>query len=472
MARRRRSKKNKRQTARDKIARYVAQRYDSARPTERFHWKHCDGKSVDASLDPETRRIQRERARYEIANNSWAYGAAMTLANAVVGNGPRLQLISRDWDDIAPDVLETIEWDFSEWSEEIRFGEKLRAMRFARFQDGESFAVLFDNKRRDGVRLDIAPIDAERVCASIDTLDPSDVDGIKLDEWGAPVSYRVRTQHPGDDLGFVEDATIYPAQNIVHWYRRALPEQHRGCSEISPALNLFAYLERYTRAVVTAAETAADLAMVFYTDGADEGYVDEEPTDGEKPFAEIPFTRGLTIAAPYGMKPAQIKAEQPTSTYSMLVDELLGEIGASIGLPRLLMKHCAAGYNYASGRLDFQEYYRFIRLNQKSCEISVLLPIFRAWLKEWELVNDVQLPKIFPQWYWDGTEHVDPAKEANAQATRLSSLTSNLAIEYGKQGRDWEDELNQIAKERAKMKELGLDFVNNPSADGDNEVEA
>lgn len=444
--------------------RVEAQRYDSARPSERFHWKHVDSKSVDASLDPETRRIQRERARYEIANNSWAYGAAMTLANAVVGNGPRLQLISRDEFD-----AERVEWDFAEWSEEVRLGEKLRAMRFARFQDGESFAVLFDNKRRDGVRLDLAPIDAERVCAALDSLDANDVDGIKLDEWGAPVSYRVLTQHPGGELGFVEDATIYPAANVLHWYRRALPEQHRGCSEISPALNLFAYLERYTRAVVTAAETAADLAMVFYSDGADEGYEEEPTENGEKPFAEIPFTRGLTIAAPYGMKPAQIKAEQPTSTYSMLVDELLGEIGASIGLPRLLMKHCAAGYNYASGRLDFQEYYRFIRLNQKSCEISVLLPLFRAWLKEWELVNGEQLPKVFPQWYWDGAEHVDPAKEANAQATRLAALTTNLAIEYGKQGRDWEDELNQIAKERDKMKELGLSMLNNQSSNGEEE---
>lgn len=444
--------------------RVEAQRYDSARPSERLHWKHVDSKSVDASLDPETRRIQRERARYEIANNSWAYGAAMTLANAVVGNGPRLQLISRDEFD-----AERVEWDFAEWSEEVRLGEKLRAMRFARFQDGESFAVLFDNKRRDGVRLDLAPIDAERVCASLDSLDANDVDGIKLDEWGAPVSYRVLTQHPGGELGFVEDATIYPAANVLHWYRRALPEQHRGCSEISPALNLFAYLERYTRAVVTAAETAADLAMVFYSDGADEGFEEEPTENGEKPFAEIPFTRGLTIAAPYGMKPAQIKAEQPTSTYSMLVDELLGEIGASIGLPRLLMKHCAAGYNYASGRLDFQEYYRFIRLNQKSCEISVLQPLFRAWLKEWELVNDERLPKVFPQWYWDGTEHVDPAKEANAQATRLASLTTNLAIEYGKQGRDWEDELNQIAKERDKMKELGLTILNIQGSDGEEE---
>jgi capsid protein len=60
------------------------------------------------------------------------------------------------------------------------------------------------------------------------------------------------------------------------------------------------------------------------------------------------------------------------------------------------------------------------------------------------------------QWFWDGHEHVDPSKEANAQATRLSNHTTTLANEYAKQGRDWEAELRQRAKEKQLMVELGL----------------
>jgi capsid protein len=59
-------------------------------------------------------------------------------------------------------------------------------------------------------------------------------------------------------------------------------------------------------------------------------------------------------------------------------------------------------------------------------------------------------------WFWDGVEHVDPAKEANAQAARLKNHTTTLAIEYARQGRDWEEELKQRAKEMALMKQLGL----------------
>ena len=60
------------------------------------------------------------------------------------------------------------------------------------------------------------------------------------------------------------------------------------------------------------------------------------------------------------------------------------------------------------------------------------------------------------QWFWDGHEHVDPPKEATAQATRLASNTTTLAAEYARQGKDWETELRQRAKEVALMKELGL----------------
>ena len=43
-----------------------------------------------------------------------------------------------------------------------------------------------------------------------------------------------------------------------------------------------------------------------------------------------------------------------------------------------------------------------------------------------------------------------------SQATRLASNTTTLAAEYARQGKDWETELRQRAKEVALMNELGL----------------
>jgi capsid protein len=57
---------------------------------------------------------------------------------------------------------------------------------------------------------------------------------------------------------------------------------------------------------------------------------------------------------------------------------------------------------------------------------------------------------------WDGQKHIDPLKEANAQTVRLKNLTTTLADELAVEGKDWEDHVEQIAKERKKLAELGL----------------
>jgi capsid protein len=51
---------------------------------------------------------------------------------------------------------------------------------------------------------------------------------------------------------------------------------------------------------------------------------------------------------------------------------------------------------------------------------------------------------------------VDPVKEASAQKTRLDSHTTTLAAEYAKQGKDWEAELRQRARELELIAELGM----------------
>ena len=114
----------------------------------------------------------------------------------------------------------------------------------------------------------------------------------------------------------------------------------------------------------------------------------------------------------------------------------------------------SSGYNYASGRLDHQEYQKAIRIEQQNASVVVMTPIFRQWYREYALLHN-EKPELFPvQWYWDGFEHVDPVKEANAQAIRLASGATNLQIEFGKSGRDWEDALEQLYHERAVSREL------------------
>ena len=119
--------------------------------------------------------------------------------------------------------------------------------------------------------------------------------------------------------------------------------------------------------------------------------------------------------------------------------------------------------------MDHQVHAMNQRVERDQLERTMLDRVLAAW------VNEASLAGILPDgmppfsewnwgWVWDGKDHVDPAKEANAAATRLQTLTTTLASEYARQGKRWDVELRQIAAERDLMDELGLQLPAAPGA--------
>ncbi|MCC6425705.1 MAG: phage portal protein [Phycisphaerales bacterium] len=439
-------------------------KFDSAQttPDNRKHWANADGLSPNAAVNPEVRRILRNRARYEVANNSYAKGIALTLANDTIGTGPRLQMLT---DDAVANAR--IEDAFEQWSRAVDLAGKLRTMRLARAESGEAFALLVSNPAIGSpVSLDLKLIEADQVCTPLLRRGRTDeIDGIVLDQWGNPSAYRVLKRHPGDSGSLrapIDDLTAYDtfaASAVVHYFRADRPGQLRGIPDITPALPLFAQLRRYTLATIAAAETAANFAAVIYTDAPPNGEADPlEPMD------EVELEQRLATVLPGGWKLGQVHAEQPTTTFGEFKREILNEIARCLNMPFNVAAGNSSGYNYASGRLDHQVYFKSIRVEQHQLQLTVLDRLLNAWLNEAVLVEGL-LPQSLRErgvalpehaWFWDGVEHVDPAKEATAQAPRLANHTTTLAAEYARQGRDWEQELRQRAKERALMDELGL----------------
>jgi lambda family phage portal protein len=450
--------KRVKETARTAV-RFIRATFDSAYTTSqnRRHWAHADFLSANAAARPDVRRVLRNRARYEVANNSYARGVVLTLANDVVGTGPRLQMLLGDGtNDDGKNVNGLIEREFAAWAKAIDLPGKLRTMRETRAQDGEAFGLLHTNGRlQHPVKLDTKLIEADQVTTPLFSLPtPTFVDGIVLDEFGNPKEYHVLNQHPGDFLHTMPlKYRVIPAANMVHWFRKDRPGQSRGLPDILPALPLFAQLRRYTLAVIAAAESAANVAIFMKTTA---------PAGGEAaevdPMTTMEFEPNMAVFGPEGWEPTQIKAEQPSTTYDMFKREILNEIARCLNMPYNIAACNSSGYNYSSGRLDHQTYYKSIRVDQSDLERVVLDRLLDAWMEE--------AVKVYPeldgleewphQWFWDGHDHVDPQKEAVAQAQRLASNTTTLAAEYAKQGKDWEAELRQRAKEVALMNELGL----------------
>ncbi len=464
-------------------ARVLRARYDAAQTTadNRRHWANADGLSPNTAMSAEVRRVLRNRARYEVANNSYARGIVLTLANDVVGTGPGLQMLLED-----AGVNRIIEESFAAWADAVGLAQKLRTMRMSRAESGEVFALMVNNPEIDHpIQLDLRLVEAVRIASpsAAPVMIPSsgrlpEIDGIVFDAVGNPIEYHLLRYHPGD-LHFWSAGREYeriPAETMIHYFRPDRPEQARGVPDITPALPLFAQLRRYTLAVLAAAESAANISIVMKTN---------IPAGGEaaevEPMTEMEMVPNTALFSPEGWEPSQIKAEQPATTYEMFKREILNEIARCLNMPFNVAAGNSSGYNYASGRLDHQTYFKSIHIEQSHLEAVVLDRLLHAWLAEAVLIEGL-LPQSMRtlsaskerlrgshQWFWDGHEHVDPAKEANAQAQRLANHTTTLAAEYARQGKDWETQLRQRAREQALMRELGLQEqpVPNPAQTSD-----
>ena len=450
------------------VKQQVRARFDAAQTSDDSrHWANADSLSANAALSPEVRRIIRNRARYERANNAYVHGICVTKSNDLIGIGPRVLLSTGD---AAADRSIGRAW--YDWSWNVRLADKLRVATEAKFLDGEAFGLLFTNPRLPdrGVQLDIRLLEADQVASPAydyqQTVSPdgSLVDGIEMDRHGNVIGYHVLKSHPGSNyLIGINEYDRVPAEDVLHWFRSTRPGQHRGISELAPCLRLTANMRRYTEAVIRAAEIAADLAAFVHSNSP------AATVDDVDPFAAIEIEKGTLTTLPEGWDVSQLKAEQPTNTHQAFTRTILGEFARGVNLPYHKAAFDASSYNFSSARLDGSLHDQNVRVDRDELERLWLDRIFRAWLDEALLVTGM-IPANLPPaaewnwtWVWAGNDGIDPVKEANAVETKLSTLTTSLASEYARQGKQWDEELRQIAAERQLMGELGLELGDRPS---------
>ena len=456
----------------------------SRSPEAMRHWSGAEALSADAELIPEVRSLIVSRCRFEAANNGDLAGILLTLADDTVGTGPRLQLYPDEPEPEKDDReqrrrLSRRERRFRAYAREIGLARKLRLARLAKARDGEIFIEKVVNPKLSGPqRVDLALYETEQVASAVtrtdyeyhDTGVPQEVDGIFFDRYGNPDRYRVWRIHPGALNRVSGVYSDVPAENVIHYGNFTRPGQHRGFPEIAPVLTVFNDLRRYSNAVIAAAETAAVISILLETDTVPDAEEydlspDEINPESGKRIRQLRFTdvvqlvKNSALALPEGWHAKQLTAAQPTTQFPSFADAKLNEASRALSMPFNIAKGNSAGYNYASGRLDYQIYHRKLAIERELIAGVVLDDL----LETWETVDRACWPEdyradeeISHTWMWDGFEHADPLKEANAQAVRLASGVTTLADECAKAGTDYETVMYQRARERALAKKLGI----------------
>lgn len=444
-------KKKNKSVTQDK--KQINARYDAASMSQLMnkHFLNADGLDPNQSLRPSGRKLIASRARYEAANNGYAARTIKILVSDTIGSGPKINVITSNLE--AKDKI-TERWRI--WTDTVNLRKILSMARQSKAVDGEVFLYLQKNKNIPNFPFKIALIETNYIQDFAGTTDETypngqlkQYDGIKLDEYGDPIGY----SYIPPTL-YTSKPIILDAKLTMQYANIERPGQIRGVSEMASTLINYNDLRRYSNAVLDASEVAACLSFMVETNLPPE---DDKQTNSYPVGTTMDIYKGGGVYLPSGYTGKQLKAEQPTSTYSEYVKAKVRECAGCFGMPLNVALGDSSGYNYASGRLDHQSYHKLIRVERKLIEETILSRLFDLF-KIYDRINNPRdyNEEVRATFMWDAFGHVDPVKEASAQAIRLGNLTANISTELAADGRDFTEMVEQRAKEIEIMTQAGL----------------
>jgi lambda family phage portal protein len=444
----------------------VRARYDNAdtNPENQRHWWAVDALSAKAANSYQVRRTLRMRSRYEVANNPFLFGVVHSNADDLIDTGPTLQVYSGD-----PGYDRAVEASWREWCAEVGLVARLKTAKVAKSVDGEGFLVLKTVEDLEHpVKLYPCDVEADQVTTPApQSVAELWVDGVILHKiTGRPTHYTVLKHHPGDY--YFPDLNPYAvekiaARHVVHWFTRSRPGQVRGVPVFTSSLDLFTELRAFRRAVLGAAEVAADYAAVLEQDRETGAYDTDDDTDGEmQAFKRVPVGRKMMTALPPGARMNQFDAKQPTTTYEMFQEKCLGEACRPLNYPLNLALGTSQKFNFSSAKLDHVNYRNGLTIERDDCNKTALEHIFAQWFPEAVLSGAIPVGKgLTPprhEWHWPGFEPLDPVTDAQADHERLSNGTDTYQRFWARRGLDWQDVMRQQSREQTAIEKLGLQY--------------
>lgn len=445
--------------------------------------------SADEDLLPELADL-RERSRDLNRNDATAAGITGTITTNVIGTGIKPQ--SRiDKDGIGIDDATAIIFQRAaerEWEKWVPYADAGNRLDFYEIQqlvdrqileNGEVLllpVMLSDPDRPYAMAFDV--VEGDRLATPSDKRgDKSIRYGVKIGDRGEPIGYYIKKTHPGDltvktTQWKSDDFIYYPVKNgvgrknIIHLYWMNRPGQTRGMPFFAPVLTYFKDLADYMEAELVAARIAACFSIFVKKEDAYAAATARTSSTNSASQRIEELEPGMIEYLGPGEDITAFNPNRPGNSFDMFINRILRSISAALGLPYELVSKDFSQTNYSSARAALLEARKYFRMRQdwiskKLCQPAWEMLLEEAFLKDkLPISSDIFLSNrlditrarwIAPGWQW-----VDPVKEAESSKTAIEIGVSTLADEAASQGKDWEEVLEQQARERAKRKELGI----------------
>lgn len=440
------------------------------------------------------------RSRDQVRNHGIGTGIVSTIVDNVVGSSIRLSAKpnyvalgkTKSWADgwareteaLWGSFADTVEFDAGR---QLTFLGCTRLLLATEIIQGEGLALPMWIPNRPGslwaTKLQL--VDPDRLSNPPNRQDGERLrGGIEVDEFGAPTAYHVRKSHPGDwyfgamaGLGSPDDWTRVPAwtdwgrRRVIHLHNKERTGQSRGKPTLSPVLAAFRMLDHYERAELQAAVVQGRIAAFMQSNLPPEMMLEMFGGDADKFMTwrsewRAKLEAGSIIQAFPGDQLSAFMPTRPNQGFGAFCDHVLRRIGVSADLPIELTTKDFSKTNYSSARAALLEAWRSFMSRRQWLATYWADPVYELFLEEAVDKRLIDAPNFQrARWAWcqcrwigPGRGWIDPEKEAKAATLRMDNMTSTLEQECAEQGLDWEEVLEQRAREKRRQKELEAEY--------------
>lgn len=294
------------------------------------------------------------------------------------------------------------------------------------------------------------------------------VGGIELNEYNKPVGYWIR-QYPVDSLALTTPVYI-DAKDVIFMYTKHRPSQVREISDMSPTITRIRDANEFMVAVSVKERIAACLSVFIKKTipttgignigrgiggaaGERQDYQGKSITPGM--IKELNAGDEIQVVNPAGQA-------TDAASYIKLQQRL---VGAGQGVSYEATSRDMSQSTYSSTRQSIIED-DMTYAEEKELLMEVMDEIYETFVISLWLTGSIKVKDFWDKkdMYLDHTwivapkKWIDPQKEANANRIALATGQKTFKQIAAEQGKDWKEQIEEIAEVLNYAKELGIDM--------------
>jgi len=367
-----------------------------------------------------SRQYQRDNGIYQ--------GLLEQMVTRIIGNGFKLQVTG-----VSKTQVKKIEQLWQDWYDSpeltgLRNGTEVAQTVIRELVVAGDTAVYKSNK---GL---IQLVEAEQIDGRGEY-----ADGIKLDSFGRPVSFKVCPWRKSGTAVNVSAGTAVAPDSLLFLSTPTRPSDVRG---VPICQGTFTYMDRVADIAESEAiawQLLSRMGLIINEEDADQkGYLRSKAdpakassdTEGHLATRITQTDYALIYHAPLGAKISGVERNIPGANFTDSLRTYLRIIGLPVGIPLELMLLDWTQSNYSQSRAVLEQVYENFLKWQLKARDFFYGPLFRWKLAAWQSANLViRSDKIRAEWILPTFPWLDQMKEAKAQGEKVErGFTTHAAV--------------------------------------------